>query len=59
VGADREGLRPSGPEGHPGLRRPFVRLLLDTHVFLWWRAKDGRERAVVRHEPHGRPIVWS
>jgi PIN domain nuclease of toxin-antitoxin system len=25
-----------------------VRLLLDTHVFLWWRADDRRLRATVR-----------
>jgi len=27
---------------------PAVRLLLDTHVFLWWRADDKRLRATVR-----------
>jgi PIN domain nuclease of toxin-antitoxin system len=27
---------------------PAVRLLLDTHVFLWWRADDKRLRPTVR-----------
>lgn len=27
---------------------PAARLLLDTHVFLWWRADDKRLRAMVR-----------
>src|SRR5437870_10455945 len=48
---DREGLRRAAPEkaagrGLPGGRRasaaPAVRLLLDSHVFLWWLRDDRR-----------------
>lgn len=37
---------------------PAVRLLLDTHVFLWWRADDKRLRAAARNAIAEAEIVF-
>ncbi|MFQ5667485.1 MAG: type II toxin-antitoxin system VapC family toxin [Candidatus Binatia bacterium] len=37
---------------------PAVRLLLDTHVFPWWRAADRRLRAAVRQAIAEAEIVF-